>query len=112
LGHSPLWSSSHSSASTPVTTTPISAPQPKAKPTPVLAPQPKPSSKEQAKRTINQVVVGHWRAIESSDYQHAWNYLSPQLQAAVGPESAWVASHKSDFLLHVDVKVDITDITH
>ena len=85
-----------------VTATPIPTPSSTETPTP----EPTVVLDVSAERAVERAVLRHWRAIETGNYDLAYDRLAPELQKAFQGRTRWIRAIRRDGLYSVDIAVE------
>ena len=88
--------------------TPIETPIPTPSPTETPTPEPTVVPDVSAERAVERAVLRHWRAIETGNYDLAYDRLAPELQEAFQGRTRWIRAIRRDGLYSVDIAVEPT----
>ena len=88
--------------------TPTETPIPTPSPTETPTPEPTVVPDVSAERAVERAVLRHWRAIETGNYDLAYDRLAPDLQKAFQGRTRWIRAIRRDGLYSVDIAVEPT----
>ena len=88
--------------------TPTETPIPTPSPTETPTPEPTAVPDVSAERAVERAVLRHWRAIETGNYDLAYDRLAPDLQKAFQGRTRWIRAIRRDGLYSVDIAVEPT----